>query len=167
MNQLTCDPLDALNEALCHEQEGQIFYQNAAQRTVDAEGAKMFRSLAEDATLHSEIVQRQIDALTEGEEWLLPECVFDCQADLDKPLYPRGEQALKEAIRPDASDLDALLFALKTENDSFDLYRRHASASQDERARQLYEYLAEEARSHFDLLMLNYESLSTMGGWVG
>ncbi|MBN1642845.1 MAG: ferritin family protein [Anaerolineae bacterium] len=166
MTQLTCDPLDALNEALCHEQEGQAFYQKAAKRTVDRKGVEMFRSLADDAALHIDIVQRQIDALTEGDAWLLPECVFDCRADLEAPLYPRGEQALKEAIRPDASDLDALLFALKTENDSFDLYRRHALASEDARARQLYEYLAEEARSHFNLLMLNYESLSSMGGWV-
>jgi rubrerythrin len=167
VSQLTCDPLDALNEALCHEQEGQAFYKKAAQRTVDAKGANMFHSLAEDAALHIEIVQRQIDALAQGEPWLLPECVFECQTDLETPLYPRGEQALKKAIRPDASDTDALLFALKTENDSFDLYRRHASAAQDPRARQLYEYLAEEARSHFNLLMLNYESLSSARGWVG
>jgi rubrerythrin len=166
MEAITCDALDALNEALCHENEGHDFYLQAAGRTVDPKGAETFRSLADDALLHVGIIEQQMDALTEGNEWALPECVFDCTADLEKPLYPRGKTALEETIRPDASDLEALLFALKTENDSFDLYTRHATQANDANARRFYEYLAEEARTHFNLLMLNYESLSNKGGWV-
>lgn len=166
MEQLTCDPINALSEALCHEEEGRTFYLKAAQRTVDPKGAAMFRSLADDARMHAEIIQRQLDAFKEGNGWALPECVFDCQADLDKPLYPRGKDALQQTIRPDDSDLDALLFAIKTENDSFHLYSEHARSSTDDQAKAFYEYLTEEARTHFDLLMLNYESLSSTRGWV-
>ena len=166
MEPMTCDPLDALNEALCHEQEGHAFYLKAADRTIDPRGAETFRSLADDALLHIGIIHQQIDALEAAQEWALPECVFDCTADLERPLYPRGEEAFKEAIRPDATDLEALQFALKTEDDSFDLYREHAMTANDPNARRLYEYLAEEARNHFNRLMLNYESLSSMGGWV-
>jgi rubrerythrin len=166
MEQPTCDPINALNEALCHEEEGRAFYLKAAERTVDPKGAETFRSLAEDAKMHAEIIQRQLDAFGEGNGWNLPECVFDCQADLDKPLYPRGEDALERTIRPDDSDLDAILFAIKTENDSFNLYREHFGSATDAQAKSFYEYLAEEARAHFNLLMLNYESLSSAGGWV-
>jgi rubrerythrin len=166
MQQTTCDPINALNEALCHEEEGRAFYLKAAERTVDPKGSKTFHSLAEDAKMHAEIIQRQLDAFSEGEGWALPECVFDCQADLDKPLYPRGRDALKRTIRPDDSDIDALLFAIKTENDSFNLYSEHAKSSADAQAKSFYEYLAEEARTHFNLLMLNHESLSSAGGWV-
>jgi rubrerythrin len=166
MEAMTCDPFDALNEALCHEQEGHAFYLKAAGHTVDPKGAETFRSLADDALLHIGIIQRQLDVLEESDEWALPECVFDCQADLEKPLYPRGEKALKETIRPDATDLEALQFALKTENDSFDLYSEQARTANDPSAHRLYEYLAEEARNHFNMLMLNYESLSSRGSWV-
>jgi rubrerythrin len=166
METMTCDPLDALNEALCHEQEGHAFYLKAAERTIDPRGAETFRSLADDALLHIDIVQKQIDALNAADDWVLPECVFDCKADLEEPLYPRGEKALDDAIRPDTTDTEALQFALKTENDSFDLYLEHARMASDPNARRLYEYLAEEARNHFNLLMLNYESLSSRGGWV-
>jgi rubrerythrin len=166
MEQITCDPLDALNEALCHEQEGRQFYLKAIERTVDPKGQATFRSLAEDAQLHIEIIQRQIEAFERETGWSLPECVFDCQADLDEPLYPRGKKALEAAVALDDSDLDALLFAIKTENDSFDLYTRHARSSADGQARAFYEYLAEEARAHFNLLMLNYESINDQVGWV-
>jgi rubrerythrin len=166
MNTMTCDPLDALNEALCHENEGHAFYLKAAKLTIDPKGAETFRSLAEDALLHAGIIEHQIDALQKSDEWALPECVFDCAADLDKPLYPRGK-AIERAIRDDATEMEALLFAIKTENDSFDLYSRHAAQANDAHARRFYEYLAEEARAHFNLLMLNYESLSGQGAWVG
>jgi rubrerythrin len=166
METSTCDPLNALNEALCNEQEGHAFYLKAAGLTIDPKGTETFRSLAEDALLHVGILQQQIDALNEADGWALPQCVFDCTLDLEKPLYPRGEQAIAETIPADATDLEALQFALKVENDSFDLYLEQAKTSSDPNAQRLYEYLAEEARNHFDLLMLNYESLSSMGGWV-
>jgi len=166
VNQLSCDPLDALNEALCHEEEGHSFYLSAAERTEDPKGKAMFRSLAEDAQMQIEIIQRQMDAFQEGSAWALPECVFDCEADLEQPLYPRGQKAIDQAVHPDDSDLDALIFALKTENDSFDLFALHASAATDPQAKSLYEYLTEQARTHFNLLMLSYEGLSSKTGWV-
>jgi rubrerythrin len=163
---MTCDPLNALNEALCNENEGRAFYLKAAGLTVDPKGSKMFRSLADDAALHAGIVERQIKAIKEGDVWSLPECVLDCTADLEQPLYPRGAQ-IEKAIRADATETDALLMAIKIENDSYDLYSRHATEADDADARRFYQYLAEEARAHFNLLMLNYESLSGQGGWVG
>ena len=103
MEQPTCDPINALNEALCHEEEGQAFYLKAADRTADPRGTDTFRSLANDAKMHAEIIQRQLDAFSEGHGWTLPECVFDCQEDLDKPLYPRGRDALERTIRRPAN----------------------------------------------------------------
>ena len=166
MEQLTCDPINALNEALCHEEEGRAFYLKAAQRTAAPKGAEMFRSLAEDAKMHAEIIQQQLDAFEEGNGWALPECVFECQADLEQPLYPRGKDALEQTIRPDDSDLDAILLAIKIENDSFQLYSEHAQSETDAQAKTFYEYLAEEARTHFNRLMLNHESMSSSGRWV-
>ena len=59
--------LVALQKALELEQRGQTFYMEAAERTVNESGKEMYRSLAADEVLHAEVIQRQIDALTEGE----------------------------------------------------------------------------------------------------
>jgi rubrerythrin len=159
--------LQALNKALKLEQDGQRFYVEAAERTADEKGSAMFRSLADDEVLHADIIQRQIDALAAGQGWVLPQAVGEVEVDLESPLFPEGREELKKAVRPDASDLDALLFALQIENDSFDLYAGQAEATQDPNARRVYEYLASAERTHFNLLMLNYESLSANTGWVG
>ena len=158
--------LAALNKALGLERRGRSFYLEAADRTADPRGTGMFRSLADDEVLHADMIQRQIDALTQGEGWALPGGVVEVDADLETPLFPKGKQELEKAIRPDASDLEALWFALKIENDSFELYAQQAKTVTDPNAKRMYEYLADAERSHFNLLMLNYESISSMGGWV-
>ena len=158
--------LVALQKALELEQRGQTFYMEAAERTVNESGKEMYRSLAADEVLHAEVIQRQIDALTEGEGWQSPGVAPEGQVDLDSPLFPEGEGGLEKAAQPDASDRDALLFALKIESDTFHLYQEQAKAVTDRNAKQMYEYLAAAERTHFDLLMTNYESLSRYGGWV-
>ena len=54
----------------------------------------------------------------------------------------------------------------KIENDSFNLYTEQAKAATDPNAKSLYEYLVDAERTHFNLLMLNYESLSSVGSFV-
>ncbi len=157
----------ALQQALELERRGHRFYTEAAERTVDPRGSEMFRSLAEDEAMHQQVIERQIDALKEGGGWVLPEGIKDVRVDLASPLFPEGKIAFEKAIQLDASDLDALLFALKIESDSFDLYAEQAKAAQDANAKRLYKYLVGAERTHFDLLMLNYESLSSQAGWVG
>jgi rubrerythrin len=159
--------VEALQQALELERRGHRFYTEAAGRTVDAKGSEMFRSLAEDEVMHQQVIERQIDALAQGEGWVVPEGAQDIEVDLESPLFPEGRVELESAIQPDASDLEALLFALKIEADSFDLYAQQAKAAQDPNAKRLYEYLVGAERTHFNLLMLNYESLSSNAGWVG
>ena len=152
----------ALKKALKLEQEGGAFYREAAERTVDPKGKAMYASLAEDEALHARIIQREIDALAEGKGWQATEG----EVDLESPLFPQGKVAFEKAVRSDASDLDALLFALKIENDSFNLYLEQAKAATDAKAKEFYEFLVGAERSHFDLLMANYESLSQASGFI-
>lgn len=157
--------LEALQQALALEHQGQTFYIQAAGRTVDPKGKDMFRSLADDEVMHANMIQRQIDALAQGEGWILIEA-GEVEVDLESPLFPQGKVELEKAVRPDASDLDALLFALQIENDSFVLYAGQAKQAQDPNARRLYEYLADAERTHFNLIMLNYEHLNQRGSFV-
>jgi rubrerythrin len=166
MKTIEHDALQALHTALTLEQDGRRFYSSAAERTSEPKGKAMFRALADDEVLHAKVIQGQIDSLTRQGGWVLPEGIGEAAADLDTPLFPEGTAAFQDAVRSDASDMDALLFALKLENDSFDLYVEQAKAVQDPNARRVYEYLADAERTHFDLLMLNYESLSTAGIWA-
>jgi hypothetical protein len=156
--------LDALKKAIELETTGREFYLKAAERVTDPKGVEMFRSLADDEVLHKNILNRQLESLTGGKGWVLPEGVEKVDADLETPLFPKGKE-IETAVQPDASEMGALLFAIGIENDSFNLYAEQAKAAQDANAKQIYEFLVDAERTHFNLLMLNYERLSTTGHW--
>lgn len=162
-----CDEeaLAALQKAIQLEQEGQVFYRKAAERTVNPKGAATFRSLAEDEVLHEKILRRQMEALAGGEGWCELSEVGAVEGDLPASLFPRSEEGLKRAVSPEASDLDALLFALQIESQSYNFYRDLALRTTDPAGKRMYQYLAHAEQGHFDVLMANYEHLTATGVW--
>jgi rubrerythrin len=174
VNAETNAALTALNQAIELEIKGQRFYLEAAECTTNPKGAEMFRSLADDEMIHERILRRQLDALTQGEGWVpvlsmvegLPEGATEVTANLAALIFPDSEKVCEDTLRPDESDLDALLFALQIENESFNLYREMAEKTDDPNGKRMYEYLANAERGHFEQLMLNYEHLSTTGSWA-
>ncbi|MFQ5886241.1 MAG: ferritin family protein [Anaerolineae bacterium] len=112
--------LDALEKAIRIEKDGRRFYLQAAQRTTDQRGKEIFLSLAHAEGEHLRIVEKQYDSLSKGRGWLaLAQATGE--VDLGRPLFPPGREALEKMVRPDDSDLDALLLALGFEIDSYEL----------------------------------------------
>jgi len=156
--------LQALRQAMRLEEDGYRFYTEAGERTSDPRGKEMFLFLADDEKLHLRIVRDQYEALSGGKGWgALSEVLELRPVDVDKPLFPPDE----EAIDPKASDTDALLFGLQIENQSYELYRKAAAETADPAGKRMYQLLASYERTHFDILMLNYEHLVSSGSWRG
>ena len=166
MEPVTCDALDALNQTLCRQEDAQAFYSEVAERTMNLKGAEVFRELAADAQAQAEIIRDQIRSLTESNQWDLPECVLACDFSPESPRFPHELESQRQELRPDASEMEALLFAIEKVNEHYDYYVGRARAADDAQAKQLYEYLAEQARQRFEMLRLDYDSVSGMGGWA-
>jgi len=156
--------LPALLQAIRLEEDGYRFYTEAADRTSDPRGREMFLSLADDEKLHLRVVRDQHEILSAGQGWISFSEVLEVKpVDLDKPLFPPDE----EVIDPEASDTDALLFALQIENQSYELYRKAAAETTDPAGKDMYQRLASYEGVHFDVLMVNYEHLISTGSWRG
>jgi len=147
--------LQALRQAIRLEQDGYKFYPEAAERTADPRGQEMLHFLADDEKLHLRIVQDQYEALSAGKGWVsFPEAVErrpepdfgelsravegEKTIDLDKPLFAPEREALEKPIGVEASDTDALLFALQIENESYELYRKAATETADPTGKTMY-----------------------------
>ena len=158
--------LEALSQALKLEKEGRAFYLKAAEDTVNEKGRAMFLSLADDEKIHAEMIQRQIQAIEgHGTYALMPDLEV-ADIDLDAKLFPPEREGAEERIGPNPNQLDALHLALEIEIRSYDLYRAAASETDQGAGRQMYQWLASAEMTHFNLLMSNYESLVSLGGWV-
>ncbi len=156
----TTTAIEALKKAITLEDKGHKFYLKAADLVSDPKGAKMFLSLADDEVKHKDILKRTLEGKSEG---VLDE-IQEVKADLETPLFPAATE-IKKAVHPESNELDALLFAIGIESDSFHLYQEQATATTDANAKKIYEYLVQAERTHFNLLMLNYEYLSKTGHW--
>jgi rubrerythrin len=158
--------LTALSQALRLEQEGRAFYLNAAKQAPDERCEKTLLALADDERLHAEMVQRQLHSLEgEGQYVLLPG-VDVTPIDLGRSLFPPDAAAARSKLASNATVLDILHVALENEIASYDLYRHAAQGTEDEIGRQMYTWLASAELTHFNLLMANYEALSTGGTWL-
>jgi len=150
--------LQLLERALCLEIDGEEFYRQAATRTADVTGQKMFLDLAEQEGLHQQIIRRQMDNLNAHGVWMADERFEGATCDLSQSLFPQGA-ARARAVGPRADELEALWLALEKESQSYELYRQGALQTQDPLARALYQYLMSAEREHFNTLMTNYDGI--------
>ena len=157
---LQCDPIEVLNDALCREQEGHNFYVKAAGRTENISGKRMFLDLAEQSLIQIKILEEQIETLTQNNSWMLPECVLACEFDLENSALPRDNKQFMKEIHPDTSERDAIIYALSAENTNYVAYVDLAKTTSHPEAQQFYKYLADQARTRTELLMLTYEATS-------
>lgn len=159
--------LEALQQAIRLETDGQRFYLEAAEKTSDARGKDMFRSLAKDEVTHLKLVKDQYQALKKTGEWAAGPALKVKPVDLDKPIFPKGKQAAEKAVKSDYTERDALLFAMNIESDSYNLYRKSAQETASARGKEVYTFLAGEEQTHFDIVMMRYELVAGPQAWPG
>lgn len=158
--------LTALSQALKLEKEGYAFYLKAAEETLDEKGRSTFLSLAADEERHAEMVQRQLHEIEMGGNYVLLPDLAAPDLDLGAKLFPPERARVEARIGRNPNELEALHVALDNEIRSYDLYLKAAKETTSEAGQQMYRWLANAEMTHFHLLMSNYESLVSLGGWV-
>jgi len=158
--------LDILRQAIRIEQDGHKMYLEAAERTTDAQGKRMFRSLVQDEQEHMRILQNEYQALNSTGKWI----TMDKAKSKEPPeavlvLFPREEGAGGRITSEDTTDLEALQLAMDFEKRGYEMYQK-ASETSNLDAQALYRYLAKEENKHFTLLQKTYEYLSQKGSWL-
>jgi rubrerythrin len=157
--------LEVLREAMRIEAEGRRFYRRAAEAIGDETVSQTFASLANDEEAHLKVVQQQHQALSQGGPWQDAPDIPLRRLDWARPIFPKGREAVQQAMASTNTPQEALLFGLNIETRSFDLYHQAATVAQAAGAQAVFQFLAGEERHHWDLLMLRYEALT--GGPVG
>ncbi len=157
--------LAILEQAMELEQEGRQFYLKAVQVAQDKKGQEMFTTLADDEQEHYNLIEREHTALTSDGSWVSYPEIKPVDIDLDKPLFPRGREALEKVVTIKSSDWDALLFGLDIETKSCDLYRRAAAEVADPLGKRMFKFLAGQEESHFNVLMMRYDALFGPVSW--
>lgn len=149
--------MNILEFAINMETEGEKFYRDIAEGNKGNELYPVFIALAEDELRHAQT----LIAKKEGIETALEDSRIQGMANLFKN---KKQFASETKIMP--SQLDSYRKALEKEKESIDLYSRFLAESEDIFETDLFGYLVEQERMHYNLIEDMIFLLEKPESWV-
>lgn len=163
MAEISSEIAEVIKESIELELNGKAFFDHVADATHNELGKKMFQKLASDEAQHLKVFS---DMFTKsvGEDWKK-------HVDTSKPrdespmivaLAKRVENAAKAGR---SSELEAISIGMELERKAIDFFDRASKSTTDPKAREIFDRITEEEKSHYDLLQAQYDYVSKSGYW--
>lgn len=164
MSEDTKIAIEALRQAMLNEETTHTFYVEAVEKVINAKGRQVFQELAEEEVVHIRIVRLQYESLKAGKGWTAV-ADFEHLESVDiRPLqFKRNE--LERQVTLTTTDIEALVIAAEMENNSFVFYVDQYNHMTDALGKEIYGYLVKAERTHFNIVMSNWEHLVNTGTW--
>jgi len=152
---------EALSLAIKREKEAHRYYSDAATKTSNESGKKMFSWLASEEKGHIQILEEQWEKVKKDGTWLSEEgyCEY---GDISHPIecteFPPASE-VKGKLSEDAPELDILKQAIAAERQATSFYTDLAKNTSDPNGRAMFEKLSKVEQGHLELLEEEYEWL--------
>jgi rubrerythrin len=166
-------PQGILRRGMSLERDGYAFYKQVADRASAERAKAMFLDLASQEADHLHLFLAQYRALEKGEGWLTVDEAMATDLGLDpaNPDLP-GEEPPRAlpVFTPERGvsvqgDIAALEYGLETERITRDLYADAAAKTDDEMAKQVYQFLVSQEEKHYQLLDNTHRYLTENETW--
>jgi rubrerythrin len=159
--------IDILADAIAFEEEGIRFFTEKAETATSGVEKSIFLSLAKDEQGHrayliglrDELIKtHNLDPLggDAHDHGVTPRQVFEAALESVKDPYEYVEE-----------DLEILQGAMEVERKGYAMYSKAAAQMESVQARELFEHLAAEEQTHYDLLKNTYDYIRDPEGWHG
>ena len=148
------EDLEALKLALKSEEDGHKFYKQAEGRVESALAKTVFAALAQEEFEHIEIIKRFYSSLEEKREWpsLGEDKAPRGMAGNVRTVFEEASEKLEEHVKVEAADRQAYDTAMEMENAAYSLYARLLQEAEGEKAKELYRFMCQLEKEHWDLL---------------
>ena len=156
------DVKKAIQTAIQMEKDGYAFYKKAAAQTSSEMGRTVFESLADDEELHLDVFEKLFEDKVGTDEWADLENSGKKYAELK--IFPK-DLTDAEAVSPDTNELDALNFAMNSEQEAIDYYTKIKEDTDDEEVKKIIDEIIEQEKSHYMILQEEFSHLSATGYW--
>lgn len=158
-----------LQKIIKSEAEGYSFYLAAAKFVKDEKGKKLFRQLAKDELGHLKALKSLSIALEKEGKWLEYEKAVDLcisMNDDEKLLLFPEKDLIPQLLGADATDVDALNFAIKIEEEAHAYYSDAFEGSSSKEERSFFAALRNIEKAHVKLLKWELHSVTMGGIWL-
>jgi len=153
--------MEALSRAMELEIDGRKFYLEAAGKSQNEVGKKMFHYLADQELHHQSRIKEIYERLERGQEW--PKGVLSIPPQV--PYESIFSQAAQTTIKGAEGDKQAIELALKMEDQSYSYYDELSKKAAGLFERRFFAALCFEERGHYLMLLDSLDYLSDPAGW--
>lgn len=156
----------ALHKAIKMEEKGYSFYKEASEKSTSNITKKTFGFLAESETFHIENIKKFYNILKEKGK--LPKVNLEDPRQKrteDSTIFSKSVSELKEKIKKDDDDKKACEFAMQFEKDGYNYYENMLKETQNKNLIALLNFLLEEEKRHYDLIMSMYTYITDSHNW--
>jgi len=150
--------MDALELAMKMEKDAIEFYTEAAEKTRNAAGKKMFQTITLDEKRHLDMIAQIIKGLNITNKDVSP-------MQNVKTIFESMKGEMMKKVEATSDELEAFKIAMNMEQEGVDFYKKTLSGLKKEKERALLESLIREEKQHYDLFANTYQFLSSTGNW--
>lgn len=160
MSEISSKAVEAIKMAIQLEKDGHTFFEEAAKKTENKLGKKMFETLAKDEINHLHTFQKMFDTITGTGDWQ------QLAQGLPKVgKVPIFEEEIQKKADVNPTELDALRTAMDVERKAIDFFTKVVEETEDLLAKKIFIRIKEEEEYHYDLLQAQVDYLTKSGFW--
>jgi len=150
--------MNILEFAINMELDGEKYYNDQAEIIKDKNLKNIFLILAKDESSHAKILQDKSNNLS-----------YDLKSNetlSEATNLFKGIKDFKNEIKQKPDQLDLYRVALEKETESIDLYKKLLSQAEDDKSKQLFEFLLKHEKAHYTTLEELVSQLNKSNDWV-
>lgn len=150
--------MNAIKIAIKMETDAINFYTEAAKKTQNSVGKKMFLTITEDEKRHLEMLSQIFKGLDITIKDISPMKNI-------KTIFEEMKHEMMQRLEATADDLEAFKIAMEMEKEGVEFYKKAALEAKTDRERLLFERLIKEEQEHYNVFANTYFFLSDTGNW--
>ncbi len=150
--------MNAVKTALRMETDAIKFYKDAADKTTNPVGRKMFLSITEDEKRHLDILAGILKGLD------LPKTEISPMENI-KTVFRTMKNEMIHRIEATPDELEAFRIAMQMEKEGVEFYRKAESGAETTKEKSLFNRLISEEDQHYNIFANTYSILSDSGNW--
>jgi len=152
---------EAIRVAIQLEKDGMAFYGQAADKTTNEFGKRMFRQLVREEERHLEI----LNEICTGADALPDEQAGDVFKGHVTTIFKQLTDDVKKRLQADPSDVEALKIAMGMEAKGYQFYEDAAKQATEDSEKELFKRLAIEENGHWLILEDTYTYFTDHEKW--
>ena len=150
--------MNAIEIAIKMEKDSIKFYTEAAEKTSNFVGKKMFLSITEDEKRHLEMLAEIFKEMDITIKDVNPMKEI-------RTVFETLKDKMQEKIKATGDELEAFRIAMQMEKEGIEFYKKAGLEAKSEKERALFERLVKEEQQHYDIFSNTYSFLTDTGNW--